>query len=149
MRFVLVGIFLGIAALVAHAQVYKHVDERGRVTYSNSPMPGGKKLDLPPTTTIQMPKPQPQPEARERESAQRAEELRQRLAAEEQKLEQARQALREGEATPEVFRTPSGGIGRNVVKYEEKIKALQESVERQQKTVDALKQELESAPGGR
>lgn len=147
MRSVLVGVLLGIATLVAQAQVYKHVDEKGRVTYSNSPIPGGKKLDLPPTNTVQMPQPQPEPQ--ERESARRVEELNQRLAAEEQKLEQARQALREGEATPEVFRTPSGGIGRNVVKYEEKIKALQESVERQQKTVDALKQELESAPGGR
>lgn len=149
MRSVLVGIFLGVAALVAHAQVYKHVDERGRVTYSNSPMPGGKKLDLPPTTTVQMPKPPPPPSPQDQEAARRVEELRERLVAEEQKLEQARQALREGEEKPEVFRTPSGGIGRNVVKYEEKIKALQESVERQQKTVDALKQELESAPGGR
>lgn len=143
MRSVLVGAFLGVAAIVAQAQVYKHVDEKGRVTYSSSPMPGGRKLDLPPATTIQLPKPQPQDQG----NAQPVEQLRQRLAAEEKKLEQARQALQEGEAMPEVFRTRSGGTGRNVVKYEEKIKQLQENVEQQQKSVDAVRQELDSATG--
>jgi hypothetical protein len=42
------------AAASAHAQttIYKHVDESGRVTYSNKPMKGATVLDLEPLTII-------------------------------------------------------------------------------------------------
>jgi hypothetical protein len=43
------------AAANAHAQttIYKHVDESGRVTYSNKPMKGATVLELEPLTVIQ------------------------------------------------------------------------------------------------
>ena len=43
------------AATSAHAQttIYKHVDESGRVTYSNKPMKGATVLELEPLTVIQ------------------------------------------------------------------------------------------------
>src|SRR5438552_6102134 len=43
------------AAAGAHAQttIYKHVDESGRVTYSNKPMKGATVLELEPLTVIQ------------------------------------------------------------------------------------------------
>ena len=53
--------FVGLAivpamALAQHSQtIYKFVDESGRVTYANSPIKGGTKLDLEPLTTIQSP----------------------------------------------------------------------------------------------
>ncbi|WP_171014045.1 DUF4124 domain-containing protein [Chitinivorax sp. B] len=39
---------LAISAIsgIAHAEIYKYVDENGQVTYSNSPIKGAKKLDL-------------------------------------------------------------------------------------------------------
>lgn len=43
----------------AHAEIYKHVDEQGRVTYSNVPMKGAVKLNLEPLTTIPASRPKP------------------------------------------------------------------------------------------
>jgi len=34
------------SAPLLHAEIYKHVDKEGRITYSNKPIPGAKKLFL-------------------------------------------------------------------------------------------------------
>ena len=39
-------------AAFAQSTIYKHVDESGRVTYSNKPMKGAAVMDLEPLTTI-------------------------------------------------------------------------------------------------
>lgn len=49
--------FAALAACVAssaaaQATIYKHVDDSGRITYSNKPMKGGVVVDLEPLTTI-------------------------------------------------------------------------------------------------
>ena len=44
-------VFLAAPAL-AQTTIYKHVDESGRVTYTNKPMKGAVTLDLEPLTTI-------------------------------------------------------------------------------------------------
>jgi len=48
------GIILAAATTGAYAQstIYKHVDESGRVTYTNKPMKGATVLELDPITTI-------------------------------------------------------------------------------------------------
>jgi hypothetical protein len=53
MKIVWMGAFL-VAASPAFAQttIYKHVDEGGRVTYSNKPMKGATVMELDPLTTI-------------------------------------------------------------------------------------------------
>ena len=47
---------LAFAPLCVHAQsaqtIYKHVDENGRVTYSNSPIKGAERVDLQPITVL-------------------------------------------------------------------------------------------------
>lgn len=47
---------LVFAPLCVHAQstqaIYKHVDENGRVTYSNSPIKGAERVDLQPITVL-------------------------------------------------------------------------------------------------
>jgi hypothetical protein len=52
-RLVLMG-FAAFASSIGFAQstIYKHVDEQGRVTYSNVPIKGAAVLDLDPLTTI-------------------------------------------------------------------------------------------------
>jgi len=40
------------SAALAQTTIYKHVDEGGRVTYSNKPMKGATVMDLEPLTTI-------------------------------------------------------------------------------------------------
>jgi hypothetical protein len=37
---------------LAQSTIYKHVDESGRVTYTNRPMKGAVQMDLEPLTTI-------------------------------------------------------------------------------------------------
>ena len=51
MHFVAIAFPL-LYASSAQSEIYKHVDEQGRVTYSNVPMKGGTKLNLEPLTTM-------------------------------------------------------------------------------------------------
>ena len=43
---------LASASALAQSTIYKHVDENGRVTYTNKPMKGAAVVDLEPLTTI-------------------------------------------------------------------------------------------------
>jgi len=46
---------MSCGAAIADTTIYKHVDESGRVTYSNKPMKGASVVDLEPLTTIPTP----------------------------------------------------------------------------------------------
>lgn len=48
----LAGLALASTAAMAQSVIYKHVDDSGRVTYSNKPIKGGAVVDLEPLTTI-------------------------------------------------------------------------------------------------
>ena len=54
MKTLWIGVAVSLASPLALAQttIYKHVDESGRVTYSNRPMKGAIVLDLEPLSTI-------------------------------------------------------------------------------------------------
>jgi hypothetical protein len=136
--------------VLAHADIYKHVDENGHVTYSSTPIKGGKKITLEPLPTMVPPARTSTPEGfprvdgatqKSRDDARRR-ILQDELEAEEKLLEEARQKLKEGEETPEIYRGKDGKTYRNVAKYEEKIKALQEQVDLHGSNVEALKTEL-------
>jgi hypothetical protein len=47
-----VAVSLAPALAIAQSTIYKHVDESGRVTYTNRPMKGAVVLDLEPLSTI-------------------------------------------------------------------------------------------------
>jgi Domain of unknown function (DUF4124) len=155
-----------IVALLLSTQLsaqgmYKHVDEQGRVTYSNTPIKGGKKLDLPPLSTVTLPaatKAAPKPVAEpDKESRRKA--LQAELEQEEKALQNAKTAAKEAADKPEVFtRTktvagPDGKptqvteTGRNVAAYEEKMKKLNEEVALREKYVAKLKAELADLDG--
>lgn len=86
-------LLLNCAPLAAQT-IYKHIDERGKVTYSNEPIKGGKKVDLPPISTVTLPKPTAaKPEAApvgEADQAQRKKQLQEAIAAEEKALANAK-----------------------------------------------------------
>jgi Domain of unknown function (DUF4124) len=137
-----------LLAINAHADIYKRVDEDGRVTYSSTPIKGGKKLHLEPLPTME-----PLPKTRNsefrvdsatqnRRDDKRRKILEDELATEQQALDQARANLKEGQDSPEVYRNASGQTFRNVAKYDEKVKALQDEVDLHEKNVEALKTEL-------
>ena len=52
-QFILSGLVLSafVLSFSAHAEIYKHVDAEGRVTYSNVKIKGAKKIVLEPADT--------------------------------------------------------------------------------------------------
>lgn len=145
-RFLVIA--LALTSGVAHAQIYKGVDENGNVVYSNTPIKGGKKVELTPISTV----PPTPASATPRDSSDskatggqtRRKELENQLAEAKKKLEEARQALKEGADSPNTYRTQSGAIRRNVPAYEEKMKQLQDEVDRRAATVESIEKELSS-----
>lgn len=161
------GLFLLSFSLGSQAEMYKHVDEQGRVSYSNVPSKGAKKIELEPLSVVPSAKPKavaPQDAERaegakasaaaskERES--RRKELQDAIAKEELALAEAKQALKDGEDNPEVFRTtvvgkdgkPQVVTRRAMGRYEEKVKTLQENVTLREKNIEQLKKELAALP---
>lgn len=153
---------LGVS-LGAQAEIYKHVDADGHVTYSNVPMKGAVKLDLEPPVSGSAPPaknkvatPANFPRVDKSEQKQRDEKRRQileeELAAERKALEEAKQNLAEGEADPETFKTtivgkdgkPKVVTRRNVARFQEKMERLQEEVSLHEKNVELLEKELSS-----
>ncbi|MBE0485628.1 DUF4124 domain-containing protein [Marinobacter sp.] len=51
------GLLLLVSA-AAHAEVYRHVDAQGNVTFSDEPMQGGEEIQVKPVTTVTLPKPE-------------------------------------------------------------------------------------------
>jgi hypothetical protein len=51
-RLLLVGLLLLPALGVSQGQIYRHVDEKGNVTFSDQPMPGGEKVEVAPVQTF-------------------------------------------------------------------------------------------------
>lgn len=147
----LAGLVL-LAAPPVHGDIYKHVDEKGHVTYSNKPIKGGQKVELPEISTVPAPKITPPPapaRSAQDELEQKRQALRERIAAAEKALAEAKQAYQEGSEKPEVFVRRDGSRGRNVAAYEEKMKRLQEEVDRRQKALDELRAELAALEGSR
>lgn len=138
-------------AFSAQAEIYKRVDEDGHVTYSSTPIKGGKKLHLEPLPTM-APQSKPNsasegfprvnPATQSRRDDTRRKILEDELATEQKALEDARTRLKEGQDNPEVYKTADGQTFRNVAKYEEKVQALQEEVSAHERNVEALRTEL-------
>lgn len=134
--------------LLVQADIYKAVDENGHVTYSSTPIKGGKKIILEPLPTMVPPgKPRSPADFPRVDGAKQKERdetrrkiLQDELTAEEKLLEESRQSL--NDASPEVFKGQDGKTYRNVAQYEENTKQLTEQVELHQKNIEALKSEL-------
>lgn len=144
---------LCVFPMLAQAEIYKAVDADGHVTYSSTPIKGGKKIILEPLPTsvpsargrsTATPEDFPKVDAATQRSRDdgRRKILLNELSSEEKLLEEARASLKEGEDNPEVYKGKDGKTYRNVAKYEEKVSVLKDQVELHQKNVEALKTEL-------
>ena len=144
---------LCLCPVLAQAEIYKAIDADGHVTYSSAPIKGGKKIILEPLPTMVPPArsssaaspedfPRVDGETQRGRDDTRRKILQDELSTEKKLLDEARQSLREGEENPEVFRGQDGKTYRNVAKYEEKIKTLNDRVEMHQKNIEALNTEL-------
>ena len=146
------------------AEIYKHVDADGRVTYSNIKSKGAVKLEIDPDVnniSNDRAKAKPSTPANKRTATpdnfprvdkdlqnqrdgKRRSILQGELESEKAALEEAKKAYAEGEANPEVYRTANGQTFRNVPKFEEKMRVLKENVDNHQKNIELLQKELDS-----
>ncbi|MES2353064.1 MAG: DUF4124 domain-containing protein [Pseudomonadota bacterium] len=143
-------LFIGLSfslTFPAYAEIYKYVDEGGRVTYSNLPIKGGKKVDLPEVSSMPMPAPKPSQTTapsnfpkvdgktqRDRDDVRRK-ILEDELKTEEKALSQAQQALQEGEGV-------RNGNEKNYQKYLDRIQGLKDNLDLHEKNVSAIRKEL-------
>ncbi len=141
-------IITGMAA-TASAEIYKHVDKEGRITYSNTPTKGAKRLYLDPAAAQPRPKvatpegfPKVARKVQQQRDVKRREILAEELAAEETLLSDARQALKKGEASYQTLKVDPAQSRHNVVNSGEQMKKLQEQVLLHENNIAALKREL-------
>lgn len=140
-----------LAMTAAHAEIYKHVDEYGRVTYSNIPIKGARKLNLDPLPVVPpLAKPKaatsnptpanfPRVDAgtQKKRDDMRHQILADELATEEKLLAEARQTQKDAEAAragKEATQLPE--------KYLARLQQLKENVVRHEKNIQALKVEI-------
>lgn len=136
------------------ADVFKCVDDEGRVTYTNAKAGKGctaLSQDLP-VSSVPSASPQKKPapgafpkvdgETQRARDNDRRKILEDELAAEQKSLDQAKKELADAESDPETFRRKGGGTGRNVAAYEEKVKPLQDKVSLHERNIEALKKEI-------
>jgi len=151
-------------SLPALAEIYKHVDADGRVTYSNIKSKGSTRLEIDPDannisndrakaksnstankrTATPDSFPRVDKDTQNQRDSKRRSILQGELDAEKSALEEAKKAYAEGESNPEVYRTADGKTFRNVPKFEAKMKDLKENVDNHQKNIELLQKELDS-----
>jgi hypothetical protein len=128
-------------AATARADIYKRVDADGNVTYSNTPIRGGKKIELEPLPTVGASAAtdsrykEVKPATQRNRDAARRRVLESELQDEEQLLVEARQSLKETTGKPALLRTAD---------HAEEVKSAQEQVHLHERNVQAIKQELSS-----
>ncbi|TJZ71681.1 DUF4124 domain-containing protein [Chitiniphilus eburneus] len=156
----LLGLSLAVcvAAPLAHADIYKYVDEEGRVTFSNIPIKGAQRIYVDSISVIPAPKPRakagggtvsprvsaPSPGnfPKVDSATQKARDtnrrliLQEELAAEQRALDEARQALADAEGTR------SAEEKQNPQKYVQRLSRLREAAVVHEKNVTALTSEL-------
>jgi hypothetical protein len=130
--FISILIYASAFSTFAHAEIYKHVDAEGRITYSNVKIKGAKKLYLEPadtsfgnnsssetkrapSTRTATPASFPKVDAgtQNQRDGKRKEILQAELDTEKKALEDAKKAYAEGESNPEVYHKSRQVITKN------------------------------------
>lgn len=138
-----------LAASATAAETCKYVDKEGRVTYSNVPIKGARKLSCfqtPQTPAASAPatsgesnahpqQPKVTNDTQRTRDDERRRILESELAAEQEQLAQAQAALAEQESIRQ-------GDERNYARVLERLKPFQDAVAQHEKNVASIKQEL-------
>lgn len=147
MKKTLLSILALTVANPALAELCKYVDDAGRITYSDTPVRGARKL----TCLGPPPPPMAAPASRDERAPTHAappapsvqdirrEELSARLAAEEEHLQEARRQLAEQESVRH-------GDERNYQRVLDRLKPYQEKVQQLERSVAAIRAELATLP---
>lgn len=136
-------VYAVLNAAPAAAEIYKYVDENGRITYTNIPKKGAKKLDLDPVSAAKTRNsagpadfPKVDNHTQKKRDDLRKQILQDELANEEKALADAQKALKDGEATR------IGDEARNDQKHLDRVKKLKDNVSLHERNIVALKKEL-------
>ena len=136
-------ILAALNAAPAVAEIYKYVDENGRITYTNLPKKGAKKLDLDPVSAAKTRSstgptdfPKVDNHTQKKRDDLRKQILQDELATEEKSFTEAQKMLKEGEAIR------IGDEARNNQKYLDRVKKLKDNVSLHERNIAALKKEL-------
>ena len=138
---------LCFSPMLVQAEIYKAVDADGHVTYSSSPIAGGKKLNLEPLPTM-LPAAKGSEFPRVDRQTQRGRDdtrrkiLQDELDAEKKLLKTATQNLSDAASTPDVYRGQDGKTYRNVAAYDAKVQPLQDEVDLHTRNIQAIETEL-------
>ncbi|MBL8472086.1 MAG: DUF4124 domain-containing protein [Rhodocyclaceae bacterium] len=145
------AVLLALLALPASADVYKCTDDAGHVTYTNQkPAPKGCKLLSVDQTVNSVPAPRGSArsssgfpkvdgDTQKARDTDRRRILDGELASEQKSLEEARQALSEGESQ-------RLGDERNYQKYQDRVQRLKDEVAVHERNVQALQREISNLP---
>lgn len=126
------------------ANVYKHVDEHGNVTYSNVPSDNAKRVDLPSIIVVPSVDSGDIDEriAKRRESLkleEQREKLQDKISEEEKRLNEVKDEYKDG--TPDRL-----GSERNYQRYLDRVERLREEVKVREKNLNILREELNQLP---
>ena len=136
---------LVLFSCLAQAGVYKHIDERGNVTYSNIPSSNSTKIDLPPIVVV------PPSDSgdiddriiKRRENArieEQREQMQSKISEEENRLNEVKSEYKDG--IPDRL-----GSERNYQRYLNRVERLREEISVREKNLNMLRNELEKLPG--
>jgi hypothetical protein len=132
MKTLWIGLAVGLASPLALAQttIYKHVDESGRVTYSNRPMKGATVVDLEPLSTIPAFSPPAATGTDTNAGAKTVEKLSVKPAV--------------AVVTPRTLRTTVASIDRNTQRDRDEVrhKILEDELAREEKALDEVRKTL-------
>ncbi len=135
---------LVLFSCLAQAGVYKHIDERGNVTYSNIPSSNSTKIDLPPIVVV------PPSDSgdiddriiKRRENArieEQREQIQGKITEEEKQLNEVRNEYKDG--VPDRL-----GSERNYQRYLNRVERLREEINVREKNLNMLRNEIEKLP---
>ncbi len=144
-NFVLV-ISLFFLSCLSQAGVYKHVDEKGNVTYSNIPSNNAKKIDLPPIVVVPSPSVNTgeieERIAKRRDSMkleEQREQLQGKISEEEKRLNEVRDEYKDG--VPDRL-----GSERNYQRYLNRVERLRDEINVRERNLNVLRNELQNLP---
>lgn len=141
---------IALSAAPAWADVFKCVDDRGRITYTNDkPTPAQKGCTLlskdmvstvpmrraPPSASTPSDFPRVDETTQKNRDNDRRKILEQELGSEQQQLDDAKKALQLGEAE-------RSGAERNDAKYQERLQTLRDSVRAHETNIEKLRKEI-------
>jgi chromosome segregation ATPase len=149
----------------AFADIYKRVDADGHTLYTSEKTKGATLLIVDPEAsaiandrlknTSKQPSsnkrtatpegfPKVDKQTQNQRDGKRQEILQNELDSEKAALEEAKKAYAEGEAKPEIYKTANGATMRNVPKFQEKMKSLQDDVDSHENNIKLLQKELDN-----